>query len=495
LDKANILDCLPLGIFIVSDKMVVSYWNSWMEDYTKIQRGEIVGKVITEVYPHLKEPKYLDRIDALLKGSPPTFFSSLLHRYIIPVKQKNGEYRVQNTTIIPVPSPEGSKTYALFAINDVTDLTNRFHESRSMRDMALEAKRTAEEATKLKDRFVSLVSHDLKNPLTSILGFMNLIKAELEELSKGEISEMVDIAIQSGDNMLNMIDDILSISRIRMGKMELRKRFLDPNSIMTKTLFALRPLAEKKGVAIEVKLAPRSRIFADAVMIEQVFQNLLSNAIKFCKPGGQISVFQPSGEPSTVCVADTGVGIQFANLEDVFNHEKKTTLPGTAGEVGTGYGLPLSKDIVEAHGGTLAAETEVGKGSKFFVRLPYAQPVVLLVDDNKLTRKILESHLLELDLKVVEANNGKEAMEKIKDVIPNLVITDINMPLVNGFELIKRLKENLTTEKLPIIVITSDTNLEPRERALQMGADDFIQKDAKAGDFMLRVAKYITAGD
>lgn len=486
----EILDHLPLGLFVIAGNHRVEYWNRWMEDYTQIKREEILGRDITEAYPNIGQPKYLGRIDAILNGAPPTVFSSLLHKYIIPIQQKNGEYRIQNTTVIPIHSPAG-ESFALFAIHDVTDLTNRINESRSMRDRAMELKVQAEEATKLKDKFISLVSHDLKNPLTSMLGFMQIIAEEGEMLSKDELKAIATTAVESGNNMRLLIDDILSLSRIKGGKMALTRRFIDLGKITHRAILGLQPLADKKSIFIDAQIPAKTRVFADSVFLEQVMHNLIGNAIKFCNEGNTVKIYILPGEPSTICVADNGVGIQFTNIDDIFKHERKTSTPGTAGETGTGFGLPLSRDIVEAHGGSLTVQSEPGKGSSFFVRLPDVKPVVMIVDDEKLVRSLLKKSIEHLDVQIVEAGNGKEAMEAIEKSPPNLIITDLVMPVSDGYDLIKNIRGNSALRKLPIIVITSDTSLGPREKALQLGADDFVRKESDPNDFIFRVSKYV----
>lgn len=487
----GLMDHIPMGIFIISTEMKIKYWNSWLERYTGIKRAEVLGRTLTDVYPHLLAPKYMERIQAILEGAPPTIFSSLLHKYFIPVKQKNGNFRTQNTTVVPIPSQTG-ETDVLFAVDDVTDLNNRINESQAMRDRALDAKKQAEEATKLKDRFVALVSHDLKNPLTSILGFLQIINNELESLSKSDIKYMIQVAMESGENMKQLIDDVLDISRIRSGKMAMNQKFIDAAAVVKKSLFPLQPLADKKNVEISVLVPPKTRIYCDAILMEQVVQNLVSNAIKFCNGGDKITISIPRGAGSVISVADTGAGINPENLPNIFSHEIKTSTQGTAGEMGTGFGLPLSRDIMEAHGGTLTVKTEVGKGTEFFAGLPDVKPKVLLVDDDRLTREIIKKILEGLDLKIIEAEGANQALAAVQKEMPHLVLTDLNMPGLSGFDLINELRKNAATASLPIIAITSDSSIGPREKAMQLGADDFVLKSSDSDDIIFRVARHVS---
>jgi signal transduction histidine kinase len=235
------------------------------------------------------------------------------------------------------------------------------------------AKDEAEEATKLKDKFLTIVSHDLKGPLGIVRGFMSL---SLRPDSKPE--EMRNIAGRSYkilDDMLGMIDQLLDIGRIKTGQMHIQKYRFSAWVCAEASIQKLRPVAEEKGVAIRNDLRRDATLFADAALIDRVFTNLLSNAIKFTPHGGVVTVFRPA--PGAVAIRDTGVGIDEKILPDLFRHEVKTSGVGTAGETGTGLGLPFCQDIMRAHGGALRVETGRG-GTTIFLELPGESPTNLV---------------------------------------------------------------------------------------------------------------------
>ena len=366
------------------------------------------------------------------------------------------------------------------------DITER----KQSEDRLKALKEAAESATLLKDKFVTLVSHDLKGPLGTMLGFLKLLQKDMEDAKAGE-KLLLESAINSGENMVALIKDILNVSRIKSGKIIPKLVFTDAYFLSVKVISALAAQAEQKGITLLNRLPRKTRMYADPELLNQVLQNLVSNAIKFCNSGGTVTIFMPDGEPSTIAVADTGVGISPERIGNLFKYEETTSTTGTAGEAGTGFGLPLSNELVIALGGSLAVESAPGKGSTFSIRLPLVWPRILIVDDDPLTRQLIRKYLNGLDIEFHHAGNGKEALDIMEKAAPHLIITDLNMPVMDGFALIERLKGNAGTKHLPVIIIASESGFESRERALELGADDFIGKDMDINEFILRVTKFL----
>jgi len=222
-----------------------------------------------------------------------------------------------------------------------------------------------------------------------------------------------------------------------------------------------------------------------------VIKNLVANSIKFCGKGNKIRIYTPTDNNCTIAIEDDGVGISNNRLKDIFSFEKKTTTTGTAGETGHGLGLPFSREIIEAHGGTLKVTGKEGMGCTFYAELPYRKPKVLLVDDEPNLRFIYRNYLQEMALDIHEAENGQDALRMIEAEEFHLVITDISMPIMDGFTFMTHLKSNSKTENIPIIVLSSDSSLETRTKVLQMGADDFTSKMIKPNEFLPRVSRFL----
>lgn len=365
------------------------------------------------------------------------------------------------------------------------------------------AKEQAEDATKLKDKFVALVSHDLRAPLASSMGFLKLAQNLHGAAMTPELRQVVDRVVKSSGAQLEMIDQLLDISRLHTGKVVVAKKFVNAHALFAIQIVGIEGKIAEKGVSITNALPTEMQIFVDPVLFGQVAANLLSNASKFCRAGDRVSVEVVNGDRQTILVKDTGVGISPDILPDLFLHEVKTTTRGTSDETGTGLGLPFCRDIVEAHGGEIRAESPLGGGAIFSIMLPEARAIVLLVDDNEANRIIMKRHLKENfpGVEVMEGGNGQEALETLRNVTPHLIITDIIMPVIGGLELLEHLRKEPRLSGIPVIVATSDHSssmgtdgrkMDVRMKAFDLGAKDFVLKPVIPSDFLPRVRRFIS---
>jgi len=355
------------------------------------------------------------------------------------------------------------------------------------------AKEQAETATKMKDEFVAVVSHDLKSPLLSMKGLLENAKKEaggLDELEKkGTLSRMSNTTT----NLLNMIDYLLNHSRLKSGKIRLEKRFIVAKQLAETHISGVAHAATKKNVAVRNALPDDMRIFADPVLFGQVLHNLLTNAVKFTPTGGKIVVFAPyPGKPS-IAVRDTGVGVPDNALEHLFKSDVQTTTLGTDGEKGTGLGLPYAFDIMREHGGIL--EVESGTGSTFTAVLPEHQAMVLIVDDQAIHREFMKEMILTIGkVEVVEAENGKQAVEKLRHIAPDLVITDIQMPEMNGYALMEHIRADVALRSLPILAVSSNAingYKELRDTVIMAGGDELLEKPLEVVSFLRTARQFI----
>ncbi|MBI5186516.1 MAG: response regulator [Nitrospinae bacterium] len=361
----------------------------------------------------------------------------------------------------------------------------------SAKEKADKARKEAEEANQLKDKFVSLVAHDLRSPFSAILGFMKLIMEETDPPLHEKHRIMFERAVNQGKALVDLVQGLLDVSRFKTGKIRPHPGFIDGHFHVLSALMELKPLAERKKIVLASEIPPGTRLYADPDLLDRVIWNLINNAVKFCREGDNITLYIPPGEKSTIAVKDTGIGIAESRHAAIFRYEEVTTTTGTAGEKGTGLGLPLSRDIMEALGGTLELESEPGKGSVFYARLPFVRPVVLIVDDDEGIRLMVRKFLKKADPEILEAENGKDALEKLAVSLIHLVITDINMPGMDGFCLVEKIRNTLSLKDIPVIVLTTDMEEKTRERVFQAGANDFVNKPIAMEDFMPRVRRYI----
>lgn len=364
-----------------------------------------------------------------------------------------------------------------------------------------ELKKSTENLIKLnetKDRFISIISHDLRTPFSSILGFTDLLIND-DELTDEERKQYVKYIQESSRSMLSLVNSLLDWTRLQTGRIKFEPEKTDVHKIITDSVNALTGTAMQKGIEIETALNPNLYLFVDKSLITQVFNNLISNAIKFTNHGGKITI---SSTPTTgsrfvqFCIKDTGIGIKEDDLPKLFNVDSKFTSEGTAGEKGSGLGLSLVKEIIEKHSGSISVESKIGVGSKFIFTLPIASSNILIVDDSK-TDRLLYSKILKNitpDYSVEIASNGKEAIEKILLSPPALVITDHAMPVMNGYEFVMELKKLNIKGKPPVIVLSSDIDRAAINDYNELGIEFVFQKPVNLSSFKLAVEKSLQKG-
>ena len=368
-------------------------------------------------------------------------------------------------------------------VKDITERKKAEHELRVAKD-------TAEEATRLKDQFVSLLAHDLRAPLNSIVSILTLLGGEHERPLPAEQRHMVRLAAEQGDATLRMIEDLLSVSRLHTGKLKPDWRFVDATSIAATAASLLKPLAAEKQVALLDEVPHHTRLYTDAEMFCKVIYNLLSNALKFCPRGGRVRVFVPPGRPTTVAVQDDGAGVRPDLVADLFRHEVKTSTSGTAGERGTGLGLPLSQDLMRALGGEITLESTGAQGSVFYATLPVVRPKVLVVGRDESLALFARPHLESIDAEFVAAADGDEALRALEQDGAHLVIVEADLR-GNGGLLLQRIRETRAGRSVPLLVIADKSEAGLLEEGFRLGADEIVVKPLVPDDFLVRLRRFI----
>ena len=360
-------------------------------------------------------------------------------------------------------------------------------------------KKSSEALTALnesKDRFISIVSHDLRSPFSSILGFTDLLLSE-RDLPEEKQVQYINFIQESAKNMLSLVNSLLDYTRLQTGRIEFVAEKINANGTIVKAFQMLAGTALPKNIDLVSEVSNELFIHADSNLFLQVFNNLISNAIKFTKVGGKITVSaNPLFDKKQIefRVSDTGVGIKSEDIGKLFTVESKHTTTGTSGEKGSGLGLSLCKEIVEKHGGEISVESEYGYGTTFKFSIPVSSTRILLVDDSANDR-ILYSKLLKSMIPGFEidtAKNGAEAFEKIKTNSPALVITDHNMPEMNGYELVKKVLVSELTYKPPIIVLSSDLSQSTVSDYVQLGIEYTFKKPVGLATFKAAIEKSLS---
>jgi PAS domain S-box-containing protein len=376
----------------------------------------------------------------------------------------------------------------------VSDVTLRKRAEEELKESTSNLKKLNE----AKDRFLSIISHDLRTPFSSILGFTDLLLTD-ETLNEQERKQYVKYIQDSSKSMLALVNSLLDWTRLQTGRIKFESEKLNARELIEKSISTGAGTALQKQVEIENSIQSSLNIFVDKNLAQQVFNNLISNAVKFTTKGDKITISAKPAERSRFLqfsIKDTGRGIKPANLPKLFNIDMKFTSEGTAGEKGSGLGLSLVKEIVEKHGGLVKVKSEYGSGSEFILTLPVASNRILIVDNNK-TDRILYSKILKNitpDFSVDIVSNGKEALDKISSSPPALVITENEMPVMNGYNFVLELIRLNLINILPVMVLSGKIDRNISQDYAELGIEYIFQKPVNLKDFKVAVEKSIRKG-
>lgn len=340
-------------------------------------------------------------------------------------------------------------------------------------DLALSEKR-ALAATQAKSQFLATMSHELRTPMNAIIGFSEVLLDPEMPVDEGTRKQFLENILNAGRHLLSLINDILDLSKVEAGKMELHPEDFDIAACLEGIYSVVRPLAQKKNQTLELVVRDGVGLaYHDASRFKQALFNLLSNAIKFTPEGGRVSTSvqaTPDGWLS-LAVTDTGIGIREEDLPTLFEEFKQIDSGYARQQQGTGLGLALVKRMVNLMGGEVQVQSKPGQGSTFTVRIPLRQPefscsefaggeadhgksLVLVVEDDQPSASLMSFHLARDGYRVECATTASEALEKCKRLKPEVVTLDIILPKEDGWHVLKQLKRDSETSEIPVVVIS-----------------------------------------
>lgn len=335
-----------------------------------------------------------------------------------------------------------------------------------------------------KDKLFSILSHDLRSPFSSILGFCDLLLKEHDQLSEDDRHQFVAYIQEAAQDQLSLVNKLLDWSRLESGRFQMEQVEFDLQEIVRKSLNSLMGLAHQKQVQLTSNLPAKMMVKGDRHMLSQVFGNLLGNSLKFTPPNGTVSVelIEEQINHWIIGVRDTGIGIPDGDVHKLFKIEEKYTRKGLQGEKGTGLGLPVVHEIIQKHHGTISVKSTVGVGTLFYVTLPKTEPVLgenILVVDNEHGIRLLHSRYIKRmipNANVLHAADGKEAFHLACECKPQLIISDCDMPDEDGQHLVHNLKANPATSDIPIVIVTGQDSNANREALKKYGVTAILTK-------------------
>jgi PAS domain S-box-containing protein len=492
---------------------IITSWNRGAEVLFGYSAAEATGQHITLIIPperHAEEDSILAR---LRRGEKIDHFETVR-------EAKDGRRLDISLTVSPIKDARGRIIGASKVARDITQ--RKMMEAEQVRLAAKErdARRIAEEASRLKDDFLATVSHELRNPLNSIVGWAGLLRAgKLDDAAKERAVEAIFRASRAQDQI---IGDLLDISRIISGRLRLDVRPLQLVEVLKEAIEAIRPAADAKQIRIQILLDPSASPMAgDPDRLRQVFWNLFSNAVKFTPKDGRIQIIsQRINSHMEIIVSDTGVGIDPALLPHVFERFRQGDSSASRQSSGLGLGLAIVRQLVELHGGTVHADSKGGgQGASFTVRLPTAIALgaigeevrvhpaaqeilnmqdlpslknlkVLVVDDEEGAREIASSILSQAQAEVRVSGSASEALGILDEWQPDVLVADIGMPESDGYDFIRqvRLRGRERGGAIPAAALTAYARTQDRLRVLSDGYQMHIPKPVQPAELVTVVA-------
>lgn len=490
-----VLETIKMVALSVDKNGTVTFCNHYLANLLGYDQSQIVGKNWIDFIP----PGQKEVLTGWLSDN------SIKPQYINPVICRSGEQRIiswQNTVV--------HDEYGL--IKETTSIGEDITDQQKATEALIYAKEMAEKSSEFKSEFLSIMSHEIRTPMNAVIGTTNLL---LSEDPKPEQLEYLNILKFSGENLLAIINDILDYNKIEAGKLELNDVLFDIHLLAQKIRKSFLPKALEKQLDIELSIdeAIPQFVLGDQMRLSQVLNNLISNAVKFTHKGKITFRMDKESEDTTqvtikFTIADTGIGIAEKNLKMIFDPFMQESQFINSHTGGTGLGLAITKRLIELHKSHIYVISELDKGTQFTFSLSYMLPEkedlvpstddtmmlnlygmnILIVDDNKMNLFIASKFLKKWQANVDEALDGSIAVNMVNNKNYDVIIMDLQMPVMDGFEASKIIKA--LYPDLPIIALTADAMPETYNKALAAGMSDYLTKPFVPGAFFEKISKY-----
>jgi len=505
--QSTALNAVANAIVITDSSGNVEWINKAFTALTGYSKEDIAGKNPRTLKSGKHDDDFYKELwDTVLEGK--VWYGELIN------KRKNGSLYDEEMTITPLKDESGRIVRFIAIKNDITDRKKTEEEFKI-------AKKEAEDANKMKSEFLANMSHEIRTPLNSIIGFSNILKEKL--IGHNIYTEYLDNIMLSSKMLLNLINDILDLSKVEAGKTVIDYHPVNLKSIVAEidTVFQMKAL--EKGVTLNFDLSndiPESLI-SDDRYLRQILFNLIGNALKFTHKGSvdiQIRTIQKINDDSKVdlkfVIKDTGIGIQENEIVTIFEPFIQATKKDRNLYRGTGLGLSITKRLVELLGGTIAVESEIDKGSVFSFLLfnveispiqgaevkvsvnyypseiKFKNPVLLLTEDMLSNRQVIKGYLENLNILIIEAENGEECIQAMNIQRPDLILMDMEMPVMDGYTAINIIKSDESLKNIPLIALSA-SGMKEQKNKMRLIADDILIKPIYKEALIAILMKYL----
>lgn len=383
--RFRILDDSPEGVVLLNHKKEILYLNNMVAQWAGIQLDEVEGREISEIFPKFGERKYQSRVDQVLKNGFPLILSPQLHPDLL-VAAQSSKQKIGQVILSRVPESDVSESMLRISLMDVTSATQQYERIVELQRISTaeiqERKRVEaelvkeheelQEALAAKDKFFSILAHDLRGPLGGVVSMADSVLSDYDLFDKDEVKELVTMMHRSSEQVFTLLQNLLTWSRLNTGRMDFNPSMLRLKPLVDELVLLFEAQMKKKEIAFSVTCDDHWLVYADEHMLKTVIRNLVSNALKFTPRGGSVKLSVSSGSESeytTMRIEDTGVGMSEDVLSKVFDVTSKYHTPGTENEASSGLGLVLVKEFVELNKGKLGVTSTPSQGTCFRVDL------------------------------------------------------------------------------------------------------------------------------
>lgn len=485
----------PVAVVTANLSGSIVSWNPMAEKLFGYSQGEVIGKSLDDIVAS----------HASIREEATGFTKEVFEvgRLQSTTRRIRKDGSMVDVELLALPVIVGGKNVGFIAIYH--DISERVRAEEELR----QSKEAAEAASQAKSTFLANMSHELRTPLNAIIGFTRLVKRRSGDALPQKQADNLDKVLDSADHLLDLINDVLDLSKIEAGRIDVQLTSFNIGSLVEACLETVQPLVRSPQLKLKMKVeSGLPPVYTDQEKVRQILINLLGNAIKFTKKGSVTVTVKRQKEQLNLAVADTGIGIPKEDLERIFEEFQQADTSSTRKFGGTGLGLSISRHLAHLLNGEITVESNEGKGSTFTVILPLRYvaveeatkapdptdreeaekseehlPLILAIDDDLNTLYLLKENLAEAGYRVIGVENGKKGLTKARSLQPKAIILDILLPNESGWEILSELKADPVTQDIPVIVLSIVDDV---ERGYRLGAYDYLVKPCDR-DKLMRV--------
>jgi PAS domain S-box-containing protein len=499
---STLLDSISNPIFYKNLSGQYLGCNQAFEQYLGLSKADIIKHTVHDLFPSSIANQY-DQMDQAL------FIHGGNQVHEESVKYADGSLHdviINRTTFT---SANGCLAGLVGIMVDIT-------EHRRAEEALLQAKEVAEQANRAKSTFLANMSHELRTPLNAILGYSEIIQEDLPDCGCQELVADVKKIYAAGRHLLGLINDILDISKIEAGKMDLYNETFDLEKVLHDVVATIEPLIQTKQNRLKIEFSSElGNMHADLTKVRQMLFNLLSNAAKFTEQG--VVRFKVVRETDLnadwirFSVTDEGIGMTTEQIQKLFQPFTQADASTTRKYGGTGLGLTITQRFAEMMGGKVSVESQLGKGSTFIIRMPAyvitdpsqtlkgTNPLmpapkpnnntILIIDDDAVVRELLQNYLKKLGYQVVSAESGQQGIELAKQIQPQAITLDVMMPGMDGWMVLSEMKKEPQLANIPVIIISL---VEDKSIGYSLGAAEYLTKPINRNELSFILQKYLS---